>query len=254
MDELHYWIVAWLGGWTPHSAGSNRDAFGDRQFRCPTLHPAHTATGRVGGPVNLSRLENDYDRILRRYFNVSLTHINFSQLFYEILQKARANHLRIPGNMGLYAKTLANLEGIARKLDPEFNFSDQVKPLMTDLFRRQLIGEAPIQALLRTALDLKTLGLQSPRQIEVLLERVTTETLQWNLNMRDMDGLRRSVDDSANRLSLSVLVGALIMGAAITLSQGGAGLLFWVSVVLFFSASFFGLWLIVSVLRSGRLR
>jgi len=205
-------------------------------------------------PVNLSRLENDYDRILRRYFNVSLTHVNFSQLFYEILQKARANHLRIPGNMGLYAKTIANLEGIARKLDPEFNFSDQVKPLMTDLFRRQLIGEAPLQALLRTALDLKTLGLQSPRQVEVLLERVTTETLQWNLNVRDMDGLRRSLDDSANRLSLSVLVGGLIMGAAITLSKGGTGLLFWVSAVLFFSASFFGLWLIVSVLRSGRLR
>lgn len=205
-------------------------------------------------PVNLARLENDYDRLLRRYFNVSLSKINFSQLFYEILQKARANHLRIPGNMGLYAKTVANLEGVARKLDPEFNFSEQIKPLMTDLFRRQLVGEAPVQALLRTALDLKNLGLQSPRQVELLLGRITTETLQWNLNMRDMDGLRRTMDDSANRLSLSILVGALIMGAALTLSNGSAGLLFWVSVVLFFSASFFGLWLIVSVLRSGRLR
>ncbi|WP_421659406.1 ABC1 kinase family protein [Leptothermofonsia sp. ETS-13] len=205
-------------------------------------------------PVNLARLENDYDRILRRYFNVSLSQINFSQLFYEVLQKARANHLRIPGNMGLYAKTIANLEGIARKLDPEFNFSDQIKPLMTDLFRRQLVGEAPLQALLRTALDLKTLGLQSPRQVELFLERITTETLQWNLSMRDMDGLRRSVDDSANRLSLSILVGALIMGAALTLSNGGTGLLFWVSIVLFFSASFLGLWLIISILRSGRLR
>ncbi len=205
-------------------------------------------------PVNLARLENDYDRILRRYFNVSLSQINFSQLFYEVLQKARANHLRIPGNMGLYAKTIANLEGVARKLDPDFNFSNQIKPLMTDLFRRQLVGEAPLQALLRTALDLKTLGLQSPRQVELLLERITTETLQWNLNMRDMEGLRRSVDDSANRLSLSILVGALIMGAALTLANGGTGLLFWVSIVLFFSACFLGLWLIVSILRSGRLR
>lgn len=205
-------------------------------------------------PVNLARLENDYDRLLRRYFNVSLSQISFSQLFYEVLQKARSNHLRIPGNMGLYAKTVANLEGVARKLDPDFNFSEQVKPLMTDLFRRQLVGEAPIQALLRTALDLKNLGLQSPRQVELLLERITTETLQWNLNLRDMDGLRRSIDDSANRLSLSILVGALIMGAALTLANGGTGLLFWVSVVLFFSASFLGLWLIVSILRSGRLR
>jgi predicted unusual protein kinase regulating ubiquinone biosynthesis (AarF/ABC1/UbiB family) len=156
--------------------------------------------------------------------------------------------------MGLYAKTLANLEGVARKLDPEFNLSDQIKPLMTDLFRRQLVGEAPLQALLRTALDLKTLSLQSPRQIELLLERVTTETLQWNLVVRDLDSLRRSVDDSANRLSFSIVVGALTIGAAMLLANDSTGRLFWISFTLFISASFLGLWLIVSILRSGRLK
>jgi predicted unusual protein kinase regulating ubiquinone biosynthesis (AarF/ABC1/UbiB family) len=205
-------------------------------------------------PINLAQLEADYDRLLRRYGNRTLSEVNFSQLFYEVLQKARANHLRIPGNMGLYAKTLANLEGIARQLDPTFNLPDQIKPLMTDLFRRQLIGEAPLPALLRTALDLKTLSLQSPRQIELLLDRVTSETMQWNLTLRDLDSLRHSVDDSANRLSFSVLVGALIMGAAMILANDTTGRLFWISSTLFFSASFLGLWLIISILRSGRLR
>lgn len=205
-------------------------------------------------PVNLARLEADYDRLLRRYYNQNLADINFSQLFYEVLQKARANHLRVPGNMGLYAKTIANLEGVARQLDPDFNLADQIKPLITDLFRRQLVGEAPLQALLRTALDLKSLSLQSPRQLELLLDRVTTETLQWNLSLRDLDGLRRSVDDSANRLSFSIVVGSLIIGAALILVNDTTGRLFWISSTLFFSASFLGLWLVISILRSGRLR
>ncbi len=205
-------------------------------------------------PVNLAQLESDFDRLLRRYYNLNLAQVNFSQLFYEILQRARANYLRVPGNMGLYAKTLANLESLARKLDPEFNLSDQIKPLMTDLFRRQLVGEAPLQALLRTALDLKALSLQSPRQLELLLERFTSETLQWNLTLRDLDPLRRSMDDSANRLSFSIVVGALIIGAATILANDRTGRLFWVSSGLFFSASFLGLWLIVSILRSGRLK
>jgi predicted unusual protein kinase regulating ubiquinone biosynthesis (AarF/ABC1/UbiB family) len=205
-------------------------------------------------PANLAQLEADYDRLLRRYYNLNLDQVNFSQLFYEVLQAARANNLRVPGNMGLYAKTLANLEGVARKLDPNFNFTDQIKPLMTDLFRRQLIGEAPLQALLRTALDVKNLSLQSPRQVELLLDRVTSETLNWNLTLRELDPLRRSVDDSANRLSFSILVGSLIMGAAMILANDRTGQLFWVSSGLFFSASFLGLWLIVSILRSGRLK
>ncbi len=205
-------------------------------------------------PVSLSRLENDYDRMLRKYYNLSLSQINFSQVFYEVLQVSRNNKIRLPSSMGLYAKTLANLEGVARSFDPEINLIDQIKPLMTDLFRRQLLGDNPLQTMLRTALDIKSLSLQTPRQLELLLDRVTSETLRWNITIRDLDPLRRSVDDSANRLSFSIVVGSLIMGAAIISSSAQTGQLTFISNILFATASFLGLWLIVSILRSGRLR
>ena len=205
-------------------------------------------------PVILSRLENDYDRMLRKYYNLNLSQINFSQIFYEVLQVARNNKIRLPSNLGLYAKTLANLEGVTRKFNPEVNLLDEFKPLITDVFRRQLFGANPLQSFLRTALDLKSLSLQSPRQIELLLDRVTSETLQWNLSLQGLDGVRRTMDDSANRLSFSILVGSLIMGAAIISSKAQTTELSWLSSVLFAVASFLGLWLIFSILRSGRLR
>ncbi len=205
-------------------------------------------------PVNLARLENDYDRMLRKYYNISLSQINFSQVFYEVLQVARNNKIRLPSHMGLYAKTLANLEGVARSFDPQINLLDQIKPLMTDLFRRQLLGDNPLQTVLRTALDIKSLSLQTPRQLELLLDRVTSETLRWNITIKDLDPLRRSVDDSANRLSFSVVVGSLIMGAAIISTNARTNELSLISNVLFAAASFLGLWLIVSILRSGRLK
>jgi predicted unusual protein kinase regulating ubiquinone biosynthesis (AarF/ABC1/UbiB family) len=205
-------------------------------------------------PVSLSRLANDYDRMLRKYYNISLSQINFSQVFYEILQVSRNNKIRLPSNMGLYAKTLANLEGVARSFDPEINLLDEIKPLMTDLFRRQLFGENPLQTVLRTALDLKSLSLQSPRQVELLLDRVTSETLRWNITIRDLDPLRRSVDDSANRLSFSIVVGSLIIGAAIISANAQTSQLSFISNILFATASFLGLWLVISILRSGRLK
>jgi len=207
-----------------------------------------------GQPVSLSRLENDYDRMLRKYYNLSLSQINFSEVFYEVLQISRNNKVRLPSNMGLYAKTLANLEGVARSFDPKINLLDQIKPLITDLFRRQLLGDNPLPTLLRTALDLKSLSLQSPRQLELLLDRVTSETLKWNLTIRDLDPLRRSLDDSANRLSFSVVVGSLIIGAAIISANAQTSQLLLISNVLFATASFLGLWLVISILRSGRLK
>jgi ubiquinone biosynthesis protein len=205
-------------------------------------------------PVIVAKLENDYDRMLRKYYNLNLTEINFSQIIYELLQIARNNKIRLPSNMGLYAKTLANLEGVARGFNRELNFIDEIKPLLTDLFRRQLFGDSPVRSLLRTALDLKNLSLQSPRQLESILDRLTSETLQWNLSIRGLDSIRRTVDDSANRLSFSILVGSLIMGAAIISTNARTPELSFLSNVLFAAASLLGLWLIFSILRSGRLR
>ena len=207
-----------------------------------------------GQPVNLSRLENDFDRLLRKYYHLSLSEIKFSEVFYEILELSRKNKIKLPGSMGLYAKALANLEGVARSFDPEINLLDQIKPLMTDLFQRQLLGDKPIQTLLRTALDLKSLSLQSPRLVELLLDRVTSETLRWNLTVKEIEPLRRSMDDSANRLSFSIVVGSLIIGAAIISSNSQTPQMSVVSNIFFAAASFLGLWLVISILRSGRLR
>ncbi|MDJ0557027.1 MAG: AarF/ABC1/UbiB kinase family protein [Microcoleaceae cyanobacterium MO_207.B10] len=205
-------------------------------------------------PPNLARVENEYSKMLRKYYNLSLAEINFSEVFYEILQLCRNNKIKLPSNLGLYSKTLANLEGVARSFYPQLNLLDEIRPLMTDLFRRQLLGDDPVQTLLRTAIDVKSLSLQSPRQLDLLLDRLTSETLKWNLTLQDIEPLRRSVDKSANRLSFSIVVGSLIIGAAIVTSGAQGSQLSVLSEALFATASFLGLWLIISILRSGRWR
>jgi hypothetical protein len=125
---------------------------------------------------------------------------------------------------------------------------------MTDLFRQQLVGDTPLQSNLRTILDLKSIYLKSPRLLEVFLERLTTETLNWNLRIQELEPLRVSLDSSANRLSFSIVIGSLIIGAAIISTGGKTRELAILSDILFTTASIIGLWLVVSILRSGRLR
>ncbi|MFS8831769.1 AarF/UbiB family protein, partial [Synechococcus sp. R8-2] len=216
--------------------------------------PERSAVRLRDQTVSLAQLQSDYERLLRQYYTLSIAELNFSQLFSEILQAARRNQIRIPGNLGLCAKALANLEGIARQLTPDYNLPEQLRPLMADVFRAQLLGEAPLPSLLRTALDLKNLSLQSPRQMELLLSRITSETQRWNLTIQELDGIRSSLDQSANRLSYSIVVGSLIVGAAIISAQTQRFQVFGLSELLFGAASLLGLWLVISILRSGRLR
>jgi ubiquinone biosynthesis protein len=206
------------------------------------------------GELNLSRLEWDYDRLLHKYNNLNLQSMNASVAFYEILQAARRNNLRWPSNIGLFAKSLANLEGVGRQFNPDVNLFEEVRPLMNDMFQRQLIGDDPLQSLLRTGLELKNLSLQSPRQLAFLLDRFSSETLKLNITIQNLDGIQNSVTDAANRRSFSTVVGSLIIGAAIVSANARTPELQLLSNVLFGAASILGLWLIIKIIRSGNLR
>lgn len=218
--------------------------------RCAQLTLQLAEPMDVSQPINLAQLQTDYDRLLRRYHSLSLSSLNVSEAFTQILDAARRNNLRWPSNIGLLTKSLANLEGAGREFDPSINIMNEVRPLMIDLFRQQLIGNDLAQTALRTALEFKQLSLESPRQVGFLLNRLSSETLKFNLAIQDLNALRKTLDDGANRRSFSTVVGSLIIGAAI-ISAGQQPQLQILSNVLFAVASFLGLWLIVTILRSG---
>lgn len=205
-------------------------------------------------PTDISKLESDFTRLMGRYYGLSLEKVNTAEVFGEILEAGTQNNLRWPANVGLFTKSLANLEGAARQFYPTVNLISEIRPLMADLFRQQMAGEDLVQTLLRTGLEFRNLSLESPRQFAFLLDRLSNETLKWNVSLGGLEGLRRSIDDAANRRAYSTVVAALIVGAAIvsTNQQSSQGII--LSNILFAAATFLGLWLIVSILRSGRLR
>jgi ubiquinone biosynthesis protein len=116
-----------------------------------------------------------------RYYGLSLEKVNTAEVFGELLEAGTSNHLRWPANIGLFTKSLANLEGAARQFNPHVNLIAEVRPLMPDLFRHQLVGDDLLQSLLRTGLEFRNLSLESPRQFGFLLDRLSSETLTWNL-------------------------------------------------------------------------
>lgn len=203
-------------------------------------------------PVDLVRLESDYSRLLGRYYGLDLNHFNTAEAFGAVIETGIRNHLRWPANIGLFTKSLANLEGVARQFDPSVNLLSEIRPLMVDLFQQQLIGTDPLQLFLRTGLEFRNLSMSAPRQVGFLLDRLSDETLRWNVNIQGLSSMQRSLEKAANRRAFSTVVAALIIGAAIVSTNQPTEQLRWLSILLFASASFLGLWLLGSILRSGR--
>ncbi|MEM9770938.1 MAG: AarF/ABC1/UbiB kinase family protein [Cyanobacteria bacterium P01_D01_bin.73] len=206
------------------------------------------------GPIDLVQLETDYGRLLRRYYSLTLAEIDTSEVFQQVLQTGVRNNLRWPGNIGLFAKSLANLEGSARQLNPNLDLEKELQPLFGDLLQNQILGESPLQSILQTALEFKNLSLTSPRQFGFLLDRLASENLNFNVTIGGVDSLRRSIERAANRRTFGTVLSALIIGTAVLASTQPRAQVQLLSDVLFVAAAILALWLLVSILRSGTLR
>lgn len=101
-------------------------------------------------------------------------------------------------------------------------------------------------------LDLRNLSIDAPRQFSQLLRRFSSDELVFALQLEGLESLRTTLDRFSQRVSLAILVAALLLSATLMASLAQQELLRNLSEALFIGANLFGLWLLVSLLRSSR--
>jgi predicted unusual protein kinase regulating ubiquinone biosynthesis (AarF/ABC1/UbiB family) len=202
--------------------------------------------------VDLRSIESAFDRLLRRFYTRPLTEINLAELLNEALRVPRENNIQMPGTIGLFVKTIANVEGIARQLDPLFPFVEVARPIVEQAIRLRLFGTELWQDTVQSSLYLSRLTTQFPQRFEVLLDRLERSELGINLGWRLEQEFLHTQQQGMNRLSLAILsMGSLVSGAILQqllgqdsvsspliemVSQGlllsGIGLMSWVTIAL----------------------
>jgi len=164
--------------------------------------------------VDLRAIESSFDRLLRRFYTHPLEEINLAELLNEALRIPRENNIQMPGTIGLFVKTIANVEGIARQLDPLFPFVEVARPIVERAIRQRLFGAELLQDATQSSLYLSRLTTQFPQRFEILLDRLERSELGINLGWRLEREFLQSQQQGMNRLSLAILaMGALIAGA-----------------------------------------
>ena len=125
-----------------------------------------------------------------------------------------------------------------------------MKPLVSRLMARALL--LPQQRVMQFGLDLRSLLLESPRQLSGLLQRFSGDELVFAFQLQGLDRLLANLDVLSRRIALAILVAALLMSATVMATQSELQVLRQLSQGLFVAANVLGVWLVVSLMRSGR--
>ena len=204
----------------------------------------------AGVKVDRRQLQSQLQQLIASSFSKPLQELNFAIFLAELLQLANKVGLRVPGTIGLFVKSVTNLEGVGGSLNPNFSFTAEMQPLVGQLLSDSML--LPKERMMQFGLDLRSFSIDAPRQLSQLLRRFSSDELVFSLQLEGLEALRTSLERLSQRVSLAILVASLLLSATLMASLAQQELLRTVSEGLFISATLFGLWLIVSLLRSGR--
>lgn len=205
------------------------------------------------GEAELDRLKNEIDAFVDHYRSVPLKQLDLAALLSDLVTILREHGLALPPDLTLVTKAFITLEGMGRQLDPDFDMAASAAPFLESIL---VAHNAPANLARRGWKTLNSaIGLLAslPQDLGQLLRAARRGRLQMQIEVTPLKQFGQQVDRAASRLALAIVTAALIVGSAIVMNVGQAqGDLPAVGLAGFLGAVVGGVWLLVSILRSGR--
>ncbi|NRF69073.1 ubiquinone biosynthesis regulatory protein kinase UbiB [Aquincola sp. S2] len=202
---LDFGIIGTLTEWDKDYLAQNFLAFFRRDYK--RVAELHIESGWVPPGTRVDALESAIRAVCEPHFDRPLKDISLGAVLMRLFQTSRRFNVEIQPQLVLLQKTLLNIEGLGRQLDPELDLWNTAKPFLEQWMNQQVGWAGLTDRLKNEAPRYAQLLPELPRLIhQALLRQQGPDPAQLAL----LAEMRRS-----NRLMRSALLGgaALLAGA-----------------------------------------
>ena len=212
--------------------------------------------GVVDQTDDLAGFREDLKGFVDTYFNVPLEQIDLGRALLEMIAIVRRHNLRIPTDFAVMAKALITVEALGRELCPDFQMMSIAEPFMRELYLKQFEPKRNLKQVLEATYDYSNLLRMMPSELASILTKINSGKLTVQFEAKGTNQLITELDRSSNRLSFSVIIAGILVGSSLIVNLEVGPFLFGLPViglVGYFTAGVLGLWLLIAIMRSGRL-
>jgi predicted unusual protein kinase regulating ubiquinone biosynthesis (AarF/ABC1/UbiB family) len=181
----------------------------------------------------------------------NLTHLNAGQVTLEITKISADCWFRMPAEFTMIAKALLNLDKVVYTLEPSFDPNAVIRERATEIIQRNIIKSIEPSNLLSGVVDLKEFVERLPTRVNKILDAIGNNELEVKVDTIDEKVLLDGLQKIANRITLGLVVAALIVGAALLMRIETSFRIFGypgLAMIFFLLAAAAGLILVMSIL------
>ncbi|HLQ03119.1 MAG TPA: ubiquinone biosynthesis regulatory protein kinase UbiB, partial [Burkholderiales bacterium] len=144
-------------------------AFFQRDYR--RVAQAHLEAGWVPADTRIDEFESAIRAVCEPIFDRPLKEISFGRVLLQLFQASRRFNVEIQPQLVMLQKTLLNIEGLGRQLDPDLDLWKTAKPFLENWMREQVGFKGLLRTIRNEAPHWATVLPQLPR----LLHRALAE-------------------------------------------------------------------------------
>jgi ubiquinone biosynthesis protein len=171
--------------------------------------------GTITDSFDRDTYTREVSQLVAQHQSTTIAQLDTGRVVLEITRTASQNGLRLPAELTLLGKTLLNLDLVAGILAPDFDPNDAVRRHASDLMRQRLQKMMSPANMVSTAMELNDFIQHLPSRMNRILEKAVDNELSIKVNAFDEVRLMEGMQKIANRITVGLVIAALIIGAAL---------------------------------------
>ncbi|HEX3250397.1 MAG TPA: AarF/UbiB family protein [Pyrinomonadaceae bacterium] len=180
-----------------------------------------------------------------------LSRMNAGKVTLEITKISADCWFRLPAEFTMIAKALLNLDRVVYSLDPNFDPNIIIRERANEILQRNILKSVAPNNLLSSVVDLKEFVEKLPTRVNRILDAAGNNDLRFKVDAIDEKIVLEGLQKVANRITLGLVVAALIVGAAMLMRVETSFRIFGypgLAMIFFLLAAAAGLVLVFSIL------
>jgi predicted unusual protein kinase regulating ubiquinone biosynthesis (AarF/ABC1/UbiB family) len=166
---------------------------------------------------NDAGFRRDIATLVGRVGHQNVSQFQVGRVFLDLTQVINNNAMRAPAELTMLGKALLNLDQVARALDPSLDVNEAIRRNGVELMTRRMRKTATSGGVLAAVLETKEFAQKLPGRVNRVLDALAASELKMKVEMIDDGAIIDGLQKVANRITLGLILAAMIVSAAMVL-------------------------------------
>lgn len=201
--------------------------------------------------ADLVGFRKEINRLVLDSQNKTAKDLQTGRLLIQMNKVAAEKGIKLPVELNILGKILMNMDQIVAVLTPDYDLQRAIERNVEKLMQKKMLQELKPDNFFAEALEAKKLTEKLPERLNIITEKLANNEFEIKIDAIDEQRLTDGFQKVANRISIGVIIAALIIGAALLMRipstftiLGYPGL----AMIFFCTAAVIGLWLVLRMM------